>query len=150
MGKYLLCRVASRPYKQVAIQIIIVSPCGNCLLCSVYNYPVTPSIFHPTLDDLDALFPLGTTIAIKEPWVKMSMGDGNKAEMLRVDSPTDIVFIDEPDLILKGVVWRLSDTPSRKNVAKQPEEWKALGNKVQNFCSYLMCKILMYISAVCQ
>jgi hypothetical protein len=102
-GQYLLCRVSTLPYTTVAIQIIVTSPCGNSLLCSIYNYPTTPaSLPPPTITDLDAMFSLGLTLAIKEPWVKMSLGEGDKAAMLRVDSPTDIVVIDNKDPMLKG------------------------------------------------
>ncbi len=130
-GKYLLCKVATLPYISVGIHIVVVSPCGFSLLCAIYNYPTTPaSLPLVGLADLDAIFRSGTILALKEPWVKMTMGQGDKTEMLRVDSPTDVVIIDNMDPILKGVVWRLPQTPSLKETKWSAVEWKTIGNKV--------------------
>jgi len=67
---------------------------------SVYNLPL------PGIDNgeaLDALFPVGSILAVKEPLFKMNQNGSNA--MVRVDSPTDVVFLEPSSPVLQGVEW---------------------------------------------
>ena len=83
-----------------------------------------PSLSGPPLD---ARLPIGTKIAIREPYVKISGGGGGQP-FVRVDSPTDIVIFKDDDPRCKGVTWRYDGSLRRVNVNKSAENYKALGN----------------------
>lgn len=90
---------------------------------SLYNYPCT---LHISDDDADALFPVGAILAVREPYYKATV-DG-KFRMLRVDSPSDLVFMDPKDNLIKGISW--STGPRLSNAPKLPctdEGWKMRG-----------------------
>ena len=130
-GRYFLCRVLCPPTKRVAIEVGLISPCGRVIQGCFYNYPIKPlSLPPPTLADLDCFFSEGTFLAIKEPWVKMSCGDGDSVPILRVDSPTDIVFIQSDNKILENVVWKGPVWGTTAEPRRTVEDWKQLGNKV--------------------
>lgn len=54
--------------------------------------------------------------------------------LLRVDSPSDLVFIKEGDPILEGVVWKETYGSQIWKAPSMPkrsvQQWKDLGNKV--------------------
>ena len=83
-----------------------------------------PSLSGPPLD---SQLPIGTKIAIREPYVKISGGGGGQP-FVRVDSPTDIVIFKDDDPRCKGVTWRYDGSLRRVNVNKSAENYKAMGN----------------------
>lgn len=60
--------------------------------------------------DLEEWLPLGTLFAIREPTFKTNM-DGTSS-MVRVDSPTDVVFLQPNDPLLANVKWSTA-SPAR-------------------------------------
>ena len=49
-------------------------------------------------EDLNDWLPPSTIMIIKEPWLRY--GSLSKVPMLRIDSPTDIIFVDSTDIEL--------------------------------------------------
>jgi hypothetical protein len=82
-----------------------------------------PSLFGPSLD---SQLPIGTKIAIREPYVKIIAGGGQP--FVRVDSPTDIVVLEDDDPRCEGVTWRYDGGLRQIQTNKTAEEYKALGN----------------------
>jgi hypothetical protein len=83
--------------------------------CSIgfYNFQVSETI------DPNTWIPKGTYLVVKEPWMKLDIGGKT---FLRVDSPSDVVFLHESDELLKGTSWY-------KPLNQTFEECKAAANK---------------------
>ena len=131
-GKYLLCRTLSLPLATVGTSIIVASPCGNAVMVSLYNFAIQPiAMGLPSMAQLDEAFPIGTILAIKEPFIKMSAT--SQTPLLRVDSPTDFQFVNADYPLLRNVSWR-EHRGSRETwmVPHVPErsidQWKAFGD----------------------
>ena len=99
-------------------------PSGDCIAVGAYYFVANPSLFGPSLD---SQLPIGTKIAIREPYVKIS-GSGGGQPFVRVDSPTDIVVLEDDDPHCKGVTWRYDGGLRRIQANKSAESYKALGN----------------------
>lgn len=79
---------------------MVEDPSGHVEKLDLYNFPL-PGV--ETGPDLDALFPLGQHLVVREPTFK---GDYLRhAARLRVDSPTDIVFLEPNNLLLAEIEW---------------------------------------------
>ncbi|KAI9005351.1 hypothetical protein BC832DRAFT_557172 [Gaertneriomyces semiglobifer] len=131
-GRYILCRIATRPTLTVGLQMAVIAPSGAVLQLAVYNYPILPvALGRPTLRDIDAAFPLHSIIAIKEPFLKMAAsGD---TPMIRIDSPTDLKFVSPFDPLVKGIAWARDYPRQGIWVVPVPEKkpldyWKNTGN----------------------
>ena len=83
-----------------------------------------PSLSGPSLD---RQLPIGTKIAIREPYLKVTSGGGGQS-FVRVDSPTDIVVLEDDDSCRKGVTWRYDGNLRRIQANKSAENYKAQGN----------------------
>lgn len=72
------------------------------------------------------MFPIGAAIAIKEPYYKFV--PAAEIPIIRVDSPSDIVFLGNDSPLLQSVSWSTempSDAPTTPTTAI---EWKTRGN----------------------
>jgi hypothetical protein len=78
---------------------------------------------HP----LDSQLPIGTKIAIREPYVKISGGGGGQP-FVRVDSPTDIIVLEDDDSHCKALPGVMTGVFVGIQVNKSAENYKALGN----------------------
>lgn len=74
--------------------------------------------------DLDELLPLGTLFAIREPTFK-NAADGSSC-LVRVDSPTDLVFLESNDPLLANVKW--STRSPAKATRPRDFDYRAHGN----------------------
>ncbi|KAJ3184798.1 hypothetical protein HDU85_001477 [Gaertneriomyces sp. JEL0708] len=135
-GRYILCRIATRPTLTVGLQMAVIAPSGAVLQLAMYNYPILPvALGRPTLMDIDAAFPLNSIIAIKEPFLKMAAsGD---TPMIRIDSPTDLKFVSPSDPLVKGIAWARDYPRQAIWVVRAPEKktldyWKNAGNTYAN------------------
>jgi hypothetical protein len=135
MGRYLLGRIATLPVRVVGVTMAIVSPAGCVMQLAVYNFPILPVSCGPaTQSDVDAAFPLHAIVAIKEPQLKMAAT--GTSPLLRVDSPSDIMFLPLGHRLLEGVTWRDvypkpgTWTPPTRHIL-DIDGWKVLGNKVR-------------------
>ncbi|PWN49504.1 hypothetical protein IE53DRAFT_380495 [Violaceomyces palustris] len=113
-GKFLLCQVASRLNLYASCTFIAVLPSGVGL-------PVSISHFTSNLrlqgHDLDSHLPIGTVLAIKEPFISLnhfSKGGpatgGKTIHGVRVDTPSDVVILDpldeEDKKVIRSVEWK--------------------------------------------
>ncbi|KAH7728947.1 TPR domain protein [Aphelenchoides avenae] len=96
-GSLLVCRVITKALVRVATAVIVEDLEGDVEELSLYN-------FRPNLSDRTWL-PQGTVMIIKEPYLKY--GSIGHSVTMRVDSPTDVVFVDETDRDLLASVGAL-------------------------------------------
>lgn len=116
----LICAHA-RIARFVAISLAIEDTDGQAQMLSVYNLP---GAFLASLDTLDELLPPGTVLVLREPTLKMD-NEGQNA-FIRVDSPTDVVFLTDDHPIARGARWRTNAPRSR--LPNTAEAWKERGN----------------------
>ena len=91
-GKYLECMISEDPMVITALQTIVTDKENSQLeLLSIYNFD--PDLNGSTEEDLIEFFQKGTKIIIKEPHLKI-YGTEKLSFTLRVDSPTDIIFVE--------------------------------------------------------
>ena len=105
----------------VAVSMAVEDPAGDAVMLSFYNAAVGN---HYTGPELDLLFPLGAILAIREPNFKSpSMGGSG---IIRVDSPTDIIFLSETDALLDEIKWEVKKpiSPFSRNC-----DYKVEGNR---------------------
>ncbi|RDX57022.1 SET domain-containing protein [Lentinus brumalis] len=121
VGHYLLCRIIAPCSRMVAIQTMIEDVDGVAYDLSIYNFPSTSDC---TLEHLDALFPVGRILALREPTFKAPM-QGDRP-LVRVDSPTDISFAVAGSPLLDGVVWQTGAMLPRSPTTM--DAWKQRGN----------------------
>lgn len=90
-----------------------------------------PGLFLANSESLEAHFPLGTVMAIREPRMELCDGSGgltSKECSIKVESPSDIVFLEPSDPILADVTW--GTTPSvYRHAFTAGEQWNNLGTK---------------------
>lgn len=109
--------------QQVALELSIEDPNGDVVLLTVYNFP---GLFLATTKVLDAHFPIGTVMAIREPWMKVPNTSSISGAMIRVDSPSDIAILEPSNPILEGVKWRTTPTVYRHPFTSAGQ-WKEQG-----------------------
>ncbi|CAF0780715.1 unnamed protein product [Brachionus calyciflorus] len=85
-GRYLEGKVAYEPFFITAIQSLIQDENGDLEVFSVYN------LNRNYDEDPKLLLPLGATVRIKEPFLKMA-ASGNGMFSVRVDSPSDLEIV---------------------------------------------------------
>lgn len=107
----------------VCISLGVEDPAGWSQLLSVYNFPGT---YDAGPQELDTMFPLGTILAVREPTAKMALTGDNSH--IRVDSPSDIIFLAPDDPILSKVAWSSVVNPSRI-ITLSPADWKVIGDR---------------------
>lgn len=87
-GSYLLCRTVGDPFYMTAMSILVEDENGEIENVSIYNYTtsyeISPYEFSPP----------NTVIKIKEPYLKIMISN-NDDYYIRIESPTDIVFVDD-------------------------------------------------------
>ena len=106
----------------MALEAIVEDPEGDVQLLSLYNFP---SMVNAGADEIDAVFPVGKILAIREPYLKSSLQDESHA-FIRVNSPSDVVFPDTTSEILQSITWRF-----HTNIVEVPSTvhgWKEAGN----------------------
>ncbi|TBU47221.1 hypothetical protein BD309DRAFT_517231 [Dichomitus squalens] len=124
VGKYLLCRIVAPCSRIVAIQTVVEDIDGRVHDLSIYNFPAT---FDCSLKHLDALFPIGTVLAIREPTFKAPM-QGIRP-IVRVDTPTDLVFVVPSSPLLHRVTWTTGPAVPRSPTEPATlDAWRQRGN----------------------
>ncbi|GAA5946983.1 hypothetical protein JCM10213_002922 [Rhodosporidiobolus nylandii] len=129
-GSYLLCRLISVPTQQLSLGMIAEDVTGRAEYVGIYHFPVHGVKTGP---DLDALFPLGQVLAIKEPTFKMN--PSNTSALIRVDSPADVVFLSQNSPFLRDVEWK---TPNPARLLPASFDHKARGNSYFRQAKYLL------------
>ncbi|KAM5535476.1 hypothetical protein V8D89_010813 [Ganoderma adspersum] len=124
VGQYLLCRIVAPCCRMVAVQTIVEDIDGRVHDLSIYNFPST---FNCDLKHVDVLFPLGTIVAIREPTFKAPL-QGIRP-IIRVDSPTDIIFVMPGSPLLHGIAWQTGPTVPRSPTEPTTlDAWRQRGN----------------------
>ncbi|BGP34145.1 hypothetical protein JCM10296v2_005960 [Rhodotorula toruloides] len=120
-GRYLAVRIVSRPAVVVGITFLAEDVTGRTEVIAIYNLDLHGVHAGP---DLDALFPLGTILVVREPTFKMNAN--GTMSLVRMDSPTDFEIVG-PDHPLFSTLSFATPPP----VSPRPDDFdfKALGNK---------------------
>ncbi|KAF8507844.1 hypothetical protein BU17DRAFT_57135 [Hysterangium stoloniferum] len=125
-GNYFLCRIIVPPKRGVAIEIAVEDPNGDVASLSLYNFP---TMMNSGLQEVDSVFPVGTILAIREPFLKQSL-ISNSVQFMRVDSPTDVIFMDANDHNLQDVTWRSGQqVPNMPTRPSTVDGWKEKGDQ---------------------
>ncbi|OCH96012.1 hypothetical protein OBBRIDRAFT_719569 [Obba rivulosa] len=124
IGRYLICRTVA-PLRSTAVQLVVEDPDGACFACSIYNFPTAST---GNLSYLDDMFPIGLIMLIREPTYKAATQGPNP--IIRVDSPSDIFFVDSGSTVFRDVVWRTGRVPNAPSEPDTVEQWKAKGNSL--------------------
>ncbi|CDS82309.1 uncharacterized protein SPSC_03128 [Sporisorium scitamineum] len=114
-GRYILCKVASSLNLYVGCTFIGVLPSGNAIPISIAHFT---SNLHLNGSQLDAFLPIGTILAIREPFVSANhfakggpCQGGKSVPGVRVDTPTDVHILDRLDKtdakLLDAVSWKI-------------------------------------------
>jgi tetratricopeptide (TPR) repeat protein len=117
-GRYLLVQSVCDPTMLISVALIVEDCSGSTEKLFIYN------LLHliQSNEKLSAILPKGIKMIIKEPYYKFGNGDG--VPMVRVDSPSDIFFLPDKDILLKGVKF-----PTQINASSLSfEELKDRGN----------------------
>ncbi|KDQ08785.1 hypothetical protein BOTBODRAFT_191546 [Botryobasidium botryosum FD-172 SS1] len=120
-GHYLLCRVVTPPSWMVGTILCVEDPAGDVQNMIVFNYPGTR---RTKIHALQAIFPVGSVLAIREPLLVPLKSDN--ATLIRVYSPSDITFVRSGDRILADVTWAYP-APAPAVIPRTADEWDELG-----------------------
>lgn len=106
--------------RQISVEVAVEDTQSDVCLLTIDNYP---GMFHASVASLDANFPSGTVLVVREPLILLS--ETEKWPLVRVDSPSDVLVLGPSDSFLKGVRWATSSTwPQHPLTALG---WKELG-----------------------
>jgi hypothetical protein len=109
----------------VAIEAAIEDPEGDVQLLSMYNFP---SLMNAGADEIDAVLPVGTILAIREPHLKTSLQYKNP--FIRVDTPSDVIFPGAKSEIMHNITWRFgANIPGAVKIPSTAQGCKEAGNK---------------------
>ncbi|KAI1703543.1 SET domain-containing protein [Ditylenchus destructor] len=115
-GRYLVCQTLTQAVAYVGTTVPIEDLEGEVEMLSLYN-------FRMDISDGDWLQP-GTILVIKEPYLKH--GSQSESAIIRVDSPSDVVFVKETDenflRSIEALCWH-------KPALLSAEELRLKGNK---------------------
>ncbi|CBQ72095.1 conserved hypothetical protein [Sporisorium reilianum SRZ2] len=114
-GRYMLVKVASSLNLYVGCTFIGVLPSGNAVPVSIAHFT---SNLHLSGSQLDTLLPVGTILAIREPFISLNhfakggpCQGGKSVPGVRVDTPTDVHILDRLDeadaKLLDGITWKV-------------------------------------------
>lgn len=114
-SRYILCKVASSLNIYVGCTFIGVLPSGNALPITIGHFT---SNLHLSGEQLDAHLPIGTVIAIREPYVSLNhfakggpCQGGKSVPGVRVDTPTDVHILDRLNVadvkLLDPTTWKV-------------------------------------------
>ncbi|KAH8108157.1 hypothetical protein BXZ70DRAFT_1060770 [Cristinia sonorae] len=136
-GYFLLCRIISQTVRIVSVDIAVEDPSGEASKLGIYHFPFTLNFSE---EEADTLFPVGAILAIREPYYKFS--SAGDVPMIRVDAPSDIVFLESHSPLLNGISWSttLISVPTYPDT---PDGWKARG--VDQFkCKQWLCAAVSF------
>lgn len=137
-GACILLRVLSSPVAlsdplYINLVLPVASPSGHCTFLRLNTYPLLPaSLGRPREDDLQAVFPEGAVLAVKEPFLARDLLSDDLG--IDLDSPSDVEMLSVADKVLGGVRWTGRDgsgwsLPPLED--KSVDEWLYEGEKVR-------------------
>ncbi|KAF8308418.1 hypothetical protein DL93DRAFT_2063996 [Clavulina sp. PMI_390] len=119
-GRFLLCRVILKADRKIGVDFVVEDPMGTAIVVAVYNYPSLLQALRPALD---AIFPVGQVLMIREPWVKSPTSGPS---MIRVDNPSDVIAVHGGHPIARQASWH-STLPRNPFDQESALRLKALG-----------------------
>jgi len=131
-GRVVIGRVIVPTIKMNAIQILLEDQ--NCveneiIIVSLYNY-ILPQKNKLSVE-LDQVFPVGTVIAVKEPYFKVSVSG---SFIISIEDPEDLEFIEDPNHPhLTNNNWKQSII---SKLPKDIDGWRVQGNDSYNKQNY--------------
>ncbi|BGP10157.1 hypothetical protein JCM10049v2_006040 [Rhodotorula toruloides] len=120
-GRYLAVRIVSRPAVMVGITFLAEDVTGRSEVIAIYNLDLHGIHAGP---DLDAFFPLGTILVVREPTFKMNAN--GTMSLVRMDSPTDFELVRPGHPLFSTLSFA---TPPPVSPRTDDFDFKALGNK---------------------
>lgn len=110
----------------VAFLLGVEDPQGNTAYLKIFNHAL---LLEKEADDCEFIMPVGTVLAIREPTF-LTNPTVTDLPFIRVDSPSDVVFVDSDSPILSDVSWgSWGSLPVPPPRAITGGEWKAQGLK---------------------
>jgi hypothetical protein len=109
--------------RMVCVTFAIEDTQGWSQILSLYNFPGTLSA---TRRELDTIFPLNTILIIREPVVKMELAASQSH--IRVDTPSDVIFVEPNDPLLESISWATGEVIPFK-MTQSIAQWKATGDQ---------------------
>lgn len=100
--------------------ICVEDTAGETFSLVLRDFPATAEA-----DSFDTIFPVGSIVAIREPFLKVERDDPTC--IVRVDSPSDVVFLHVTNPVLVGAVWSYP-APANTSLPQTVDGWKALGD----------------------
>ncbi|CAG8548771.1 9289_t:CDS:1 [Ambispora leptoticha] len=132
-NRFLLCRVITKCAKSVALSTVIEDPEGDAERISMYNWLPKNTIPASGLsvDQVSKLLPIGTIIAVQNPYYKIGE-DG--FSLIRSDYPDQITIVNPNDSLLSEIEWEsdkeeASKNKSKTNKNKTADDYRLYGNK---------------------
>lgn len=120
-GHYLLVRTIALPVLVAGLLLVCQDPSGTACRVELHGQPFN---LNSSPNELDALIPKGSVLAIKAPRLRDDLG-GNLS--VQVFSPTDVVWISAEDV---AVDWHDSALASTELPPKRTAKtWKKVGNE---------------------
>jgi hypothetical protein len=109
-GSVVLVRVLRSPVPlsdplYTTVTLPVASSSGRCTLLRLRCYPILPaSLGRPTEVDVEAVFPEGSILAVKEPRLDRDLLSDEVG--IDVYSPADVQAVSVGDRALEGVQWK--------------------------------------------
>lgn len=142
--RYLLVQVVEDSYKINGLMTIVKDHQGSCFTLSIYNL-----VSDFNVVDATSFLPVGSILAIKEPYCKSTQGGG---AMIRVDSPSDVIFIHQFDIFFEKlkvneIRWslRVYDAVHNGPLCISKMDWKNRGNDLFKRGNTLMLQELIQL-----
>jgi tetratricopeptide (TPR) repeat protein len=104
--------------RMVAVTFGVEDTNGWTQTISIYNFPGTQ---NANTRELDTIFPLFTVLAIREPLARMGLASDHTN--IRINSPSDLVFLKPQDPSLSNAKWE-SGRRQFPIMARTTQEWK--------------------------
>lgn len=110
--------------RKVGTELAVEDTDGNAVFLALYHFP---GLFQATQEALDVFLPLGQILAIREPWMKLPAA-GYGHSMIRVDSPSDVIFLCGDEPLARSAVWA-TPVPRLPHIEATVSELKSLGTE---------------------
>lgn len=108
----------------VSLTVVVEDPRGDAAQLAIYRYP---QVLDCSLSAADFLFPIGSIIAVREPYYRLPVH--GHFPTIRVDSPSDLIFLDPQTNFVKNVTWTSGIIRRPAYFLQTAEEWKNMGNQ---------------------
>ncbi|KLO07467.1 hypothetical protein SCHPADRAFT_894622 [Schizopora paradoxa] len=104
-GNYLLCRTICLPVFDGGIGFLlgVEDPQGNPIYLKIFNHAM---LLEAKEGEINAIMPTGTVLVLREPSYYTNPNPEVPLPYIMVESPSDVIFADFDNPILRGVSWK--------------------------------------------